>query len=128
MRLRGKRIIAIGTAVLSLVCGLTLGVLASSWWIGIAGGFAYLVLGGGLSMLLLATGMTPTVLCRSCPGHGWILDLKPTQGACPRCGNDKYDYRRTTVGSANMPVSLDMHDVSGSELVARANDEPLHYI
>ncbi len=68
----------------------------------------------------------PTVFCRSCPGAGWIEDLVPRDGRCPRCGGSRFDHERTALDTLFAGESVFFlprrdreRDVAGSDLVAR---------
>lgn len=58
-----------------------------------------------------------TVYCRRCPGSGWIDDLRAHDGACPHCGNARFDYRGTRYTGVSMSMPLTADDVSGAWLL-----------
>jgi hypothetical protein len=66
--------------------------------------------------------ISPTITCESCGGTGWVLDLEPRGGRCPRCGNGLFTYRATTAsGNPDGPllVRIVEHHRPGAELIAR---------
>jgi len=99
------------------------------WLAGVAGG---VVMGFVLVPLvpLARRRFRPSVFCRGCDGAGWIEDLVPTGGRCPRCGSDRFDFDSTELdpvfafGSAFfLPRRNRERDVRGAELVVRGSRE-----
>lgn len=65
--------------------------------------------------------MRPTLTCRGCGTSGWVLDIEPTAGRCPRCGSDRFDYRIVLAGYGVRPTFgfVREQDVAGADLVER---------
>jgi ribosomal protein L37E len=64
----------------------------------------------------------PTVTCERCGGMGWVLDLEPANGRCPRCGYPSFTYQAyvwqafDATGGIRRIVE---HDMSGADLIRR---------
>jgi hypothetical protein len=67
-------------------------------WDLLSGAFALLALGGFLVVLYRRRRIPPTIVCESCGGLGWVLDLEAGNGECPRCGGTTFTYRNTFAG------------------------------
>jgi hypothetical protein len=66
--------------------------------------------------------MRPTVTCTSCRTSGWVLDLEPHAGRCPRCGGDRFDYQiwfGDGTGRGPRIERFREQDVAGADLVRR---------
>jgi rubredoxin len=81
------------------------------------------VLIGGLSLAGHRFGrIPPTLTCRRCGTSGWVLDIEPHGGRCPRCGADRFDYRIWFGGGNRLGprlIRLREYDVAGAMLVQR---------
>ena len=67
----------------------------------------------------------PTLRCRRCGTSGWVLDIEPHGGRCPRCGGDRFDYRIWFGGGTGFgPLLERVHeeDQAGRDLVRRFQD------
>jgi hypothetical protein len=88
----------------------------------LAGVLGLVVFGGFGAALYRWRRMPPTITCEACGGTGWVLDLEPRGGRCPRCGHGLFTYRATTAhGNPNGPmlVRIVEHHRPGAELIAR---------
>lgn len=66
--------------------------------------------------------MRPTLTCRGCGTSGWVLDIEPHGGRCPRCGGERFDYRiwfGTGTGVGPRLERVIEGDRAGPELVRR---------
>jgi hypothetical protein len=87
------------------------------------------VAGVGVGLLMTAFSFTlhfkapmrPTIRCRGCNTRGWVLDIEPTGGRCPRCGADRFDYRVVLARGGAGPLLrfVRENDVAGADLVQR---------
>jgi hypothetical protein len=63
-----------------------------------------------------------TVRCESCGGRGWVMDLEPRDGRCPRCAGHFFSYRTNLPGAHGLgPVvhRVEEEHVEGHALVKR---------
>jgi hypothetical protein len=88
-----------------------------------AAGAIGLVLFAGVSLLAYRhRRIPPTVECRSCGGRGWVMDLEPREGRCPRCAGSRFTYRtRLASGGPLGPTVQVVHEpeADGAALVRR---------
>jgi hypothetical protein len=89
---------------------------ALDWMAGVLGLVGWLLFAG---LLLAVRRPAPTIFCAGCDGMGWIADLVPTGGACPRCGRDEFDHRTFTSLGEAQPLVVDWERVPGAELLRR---------
>lgn len=85
-------------------------------------GIGFTVLMGAFCFVLHQRApMRPTITCRGCGTSGWVLDIEPTAGRCPRCGADRFDYRIVLAGYGVRPTFAFVReqDVAGADLVER---------
>lgn len=74
----------------------------------------------GLAALALSKHrrVPPTVTCEACGGRGWIADLVPAGGRCPRCGHDRFRYRVIEAGGVPSFKRWALDGVEGRTLTA----------
>jgi hypothetical protein len=88
----------------------------------VAGALGLVLLGGLTKALFRWRRIPPTVRCLSCERWGWVMDLEPREGRCPRCAGSRFSYRTRLVGAhADAPFVrlFEEHDVDGAALVRR---------
>ena len=79
--------------------------------------------GGALAFGLFALAaykfrrIPPSVTCLGCGGRGWIVDLEPTGGRCPRCGHDRFRYLRVVAAGVPAIRLWRLAEVDGRELL-----------
>jgi hypothetical protein len=83
-----------------------------------------LALAGGLTRLALRwRRIPPTVRCESCGRWGWVMDLEPREGRCPRCAGSRFHYRTRLAGvhAGGGPLLrlVEERDADGAALVRR---------
>jgi hypothetical protein len=67
----------------------------------------------------------PTIMCEHCGGTGWVMDLEPRNGRCPRCAHDSFTYRAFIVqahGDRGGVRRLVEHGMHGPELIRRFHE------
>ena len=93
-------------------------------------GFVGLFLTGLYCLLLFHVRSIPppAVYCEGCDGAGWVRDLEPTRGGCPRCRGDRFTYFGRSVPSGGaLPFStLVEPQVAGRALVERYRSHRWH--
>jgi hypothetical protein len=90
----------------------------SGWLDVLAGAAAFIFFGAFVWIIFKVRRIPPTVTCEQCGGRGWIEDLEPTGGRCPRCAHDRFSY--FTLEAAGIPVARvwNLRDTPGRELLA----------
>ncbi len=127
MMTRYWRIFIPAALVMGFIVGLEVAWLSENWRL-------FLPLTIGVSLLLLAMGrffvgdIRPTVRCRACDAHGWIIDIVPTKGACPHCSGTQFNYDRWYVKMPTIPYRIKLSDISGDELLALRTQNDLKFI
>ena len=64
----------------------------------------------------------PTITCDDCGGVGWVMDLEPRNGRCPRCAHHSFTYRAYVwrpygvLGGIHRIVE---HGMPGADLIRR---------
>jgi hypothetical protein len=89
-------------------------------------GLLGLLLCGGYVLLLFRTIRrvpAPTVYCQRCDGAGWVRDIEPTHGHCPRCGHDRFAYRYFRAGPGPGFRVIVEPDVRGEALITRRDSQ-----
>jgi hypothetical protein len=88
----------------------------------VAGLIGFVLFGAFAALAFRYRRIAPTVRCGSCGGRGWVMDLEPREGRCPRCGGDAFSYRTVLAGSDGLgPVLRHVEEahVAGTALVDR---------
>jgi hypothetical protein len=86
-------------------------------------GVAFTLSMGALALLALRYApFRPTITCRGCGTRGFVLDIEPSAGRCPRCSNERFDYQIWFGGGGALGPRLERfreHDVAVADLVQR---------
>lgn len=67
----------------------------------------------------------PTLFCEGCDGAGWVRDLEPAIGRCPRCRHDRFTFVERHAPSSSVASPIPLHTVveqhvRGRDLIDRA--------
>jgi hypothetical protein len=86
----------------------------------LAGILGLIVFGTFVALLYRYRRVRPTVHCESCGRRGWIMDLEPREGRCPRCAGSVFSYHTILVrtnGHGPVFLRVDEASVDGRALV-----------
>ncbi len=103
--------------------GILLGFTSNSWLVSLIVFIAVSAIMAGTTWLVTWR-PTPTIKCLDCEVRGWIDDLVETNGNCPLCGSDWFNYYRYRGYQA--PITADR--IEGKRLVELRREIGLPWI